>query len=326
LGRVKLDCQWAPMGENVQLALSIARKLCIQGGPVRNPLYNLSVFKFGYASAQLIPRPIAQRIADGFAWWSLKNVPELRGLLRENLGTATGQTGEPLEALVRENVRTFSKMLADYFLCAGDRCSRARELVAEWKGLEHLDEAKARGKGTILITGHLGHWELGGLLLALSGVKLTVVTLPEPTPELMCWREAARRRLGIDTIAVGPGHDFAFVEMLRVLRNNGCLAMLVDRPYSGNGMPVQQFGKPTQFSTAAAMLAHHTGASVIPAFVLRRPDSRYVAEAGGAIPMIEGALRDTLQPNVQRIADLFASLIRKHPEQWFNYVPVFSAS
>ena len=293
---------------------------------MRNPLYNLSVFKFGYASAQIVPRPIAQRIADGFAWWSLRNVPELKGLLRENLAVATGKTGVDLDDLVRDNVRTFSRMLADYFLCAGDRCCRARELVAEWQGLEHISEAQKRGKGTILITGHLGHWELGGLLLALSGVPLTVVTLPEPTPDLMTWREAARRRLGINTIAVGPGHDFAFVEMLRVLRGNGCLAMLVDRPYSGSGMPVQQFGQATQFSTAAAMLAHHTGATVLPAFVLRRPDSRYKAVAGEPIPMDEGPLRETLQANVQRIADLFASLIRQHPEQWFNYVPLFSAS
>ena len=293
---------------------------------VRNPLYNLSVFKVGYAGAQIIPRPIAQRIADGFAWWSLRKVPELRTVLRGNLSVATGKSGKELDALVNQNVRTFSRMLADYFLCAGDRCCRARELVAEWRGLENIAEAKERGKGTILITGHLGHWELGGLLLALSGVKLTVVTLPEPTPELMHWREAARRRLGINTIAVGPGNDFAFVEMLRVLRGNGCLAMLVDRPYSGSGLPVQQFGHGTQFSTAAAMLAHHTGATVLPAFVLRRPDSRYTAEAGVPIPMDEGPLRETMQGNVQRIADFFATLIRKYPDQGFNYVPLFSAS
>jgi KDO2-lipid IV(A) lauroyltransferase len=114
--------------------------------------------------------------------------------------------------------------------------------------------------------------------------------------------------------------------MLRVLRGNGCLAMLVDRPYSGSGMPVQQFGHPTQFSTAAAMLAHHTGATVLPAFVLRRPDTRYTASAGAPIPMDEGPLRETMRGNVQRIADLFASLIRQHPDQWFNYVPLFSAS
>jgi KDO2-lipid IV(A) lauroyltransferase len=292
---------------------------------MRSPLYNFSVFKFGYATAQILPRPIAQRVADGIAWWGLRHSAELRSVMAENLRVVTGCAGKALTTLVRDNVRGFCRMLADYFLCAGDRAARARELVTEWSGLEHLEAARTRGKGTILITGHVGHWELGGLLLALSGMPITVVTLPEPSPELMRWREAARRRLGIRTIAVGPGHDFAFVEMLRVLRGNGVLAMLVDRPYSGTGMPVRQFGRETQFSTAAATLAHHTGASIVPAFVLRQPDTRYRAAACAPIEQVDGDLRDTLSGNVQRIADLFESIIRQYPEQWFNYVPVFSA-
>ncbi len=292
---------------------------------MRSPLYNLSVFKFGYASAQIIPRPIAQRIADGFAWWSLRHSAELRRVMGENLGVVTGRTGADLKTLVRDNIRSFCRMLADYFLCAGDRAVRAKDLVTSWSGLEHLEAARARGKGTILITGHLGHWELGGLLLALSGVPITVVTLPEPSDELMRWRETARRRLGIRTIAVGPGQEFAFVEMLRVLRGNGVLCMLVDRPYSGTGMPVRQFGRETQFSTAAATLAHHTGASIVPAFVLRQPNSLYQATAFPAIEQNAGDLRETLPRNVQKIATLFESIIRQYPEQWFNYVPVFSA-
>jgi KDO2-lipid IV(A) lauroyltransferase len=208
----------------------------------------------------------------------------------------------------------------------GPRAAQAGRVIEGWEGWEHLAAARERGRGTILITGHLGHWELGGIVLAQRGLPITVVTLPEPGEGLMKWREAGRRRLGIRTIAVGPGHDFAFVEMLRVLRDNGVLAMLVDRPYSGTGMPVKQFGRPTQYSTAAAMLAHHTGASVIPAFVLGQPGGRYRAIACPPVGMAAGDLRETLPVNVQQIADLFESLIRRNPEQWFNYVPLFSAS
>jgi KDO2-lipid IV(A) lauroyltransferase len=291
---------------------------------MRYPLYNVSVFKIGYLAAQLIPRSIAQWIASYFGDWSVWRSEELRRVMSENLRIATGRTGAELSQLVLDNVRSFARMLGDYFICASNHTERARELVTKWDGIEHLEASRARGKGTILITGHLGHWELGGLLLALDKVPITVVTLPEPTDELMQWREATRRRLGIKTIAVGPGHDFAFVEMLRTLRNNGVLAMLVDRPYSGTGMPVQQFGHETQFSTAAATLAHHTGASIVPAFVLRQPDNLYHAMACPSIEQTRGDLRETLAPNVQRIADLFAELIRQHPEQWFNYVPVFT--
>jgi KDO2-lipid IV(A) lauroyltransferase len=89
-------------------------------------------------------------------------------------------------------------------------------------------------------------------------------------------------------------------------------------------MPVKQFGRETQFSTAAAMLAHYTGASIIPAFVFKHGSSRYRAVAFPPLEFTEGDLRQTLPINVQRIATLFETLIRTYPEQWFNYVPLFS--
>ena len=293
---------------------------------MRSPLYNLTVFKFAYVIAQLFPRPFLHRLANRTAVWSLSRTPELRRTVRDNLAVVTGRSGDDLDALVLKNMQLFGRMLADYFIFAGTQAENAGQVVDEWEGWQHLADSRARGNGTILITGHLGHWELGGLVLAVRGLPITVVTLPEPTAGLTKWREASRRRLGIRTIAVGPGHDFAFLEMLRVLRENGTLAMLVDRPYSGTGMPVTQFGRETQFSTAAAMLAHHTGATIVPAFVLQRTENRYRAIALPPVELDPGLLRQTLPINVQRIATLFASLIRTYPEQWFNYVPLFSPS
>lgn len=293
---------------------------------LRSPLYRLGIFKLAYLIAQLFPRPFLHRVSNRTAVWSLRRTPALHRALRVNLAVATGRTGDALDALIRENVQLFSRMLADYFIFAGPQAEHAGQVVNEWEGSQHLAESRARGKGTILITGHLGHWELGGLVLASRGQPITVVTLPEPTHELTKWREASRRHLGIRTIAVGPGNDFAFVEMLRVLRENGTLAMLVDRPYSGTGMPVRQFGRETHYSTAAAMLAHHTGASIVPAFVFQHAENRYRAVAFPPLELATGVLRQTLPVNVQRIATFFESLIRTHPEQWFNYVPLFSPS
>ena len=286
-------------------------------------LYSIRAFKAGFALAQLLPRGISRHIADGVAHISLRRSPAVEKIMRENFTIATGFTGERLDALVRENFRCYARMLADYFLCVGSDTGRTNALMESTEGWEHLATARAAGRGTIIVTGHLGHWELGGILLALRGLNMTVITLPEPTDALTCWRMACRHRLGIGTIAVGPGHDFAFVEMLRTLRGNGCLAMLVDRPYEGTGIPVRQFGRETQYSTAAAMLAHHTGAAVIPAFVLRLPNHRYRAITCPPVPMATGSLRETLNENTQRIADVFAVLIRQHPDQWFNHVPLF---
>ena len=100
---------------------------------------------------------------------------------------------------------------------------------------------------------------------------------------------------------------------------------LLNKPIRGTGIPVRQFGRDTEFSTGPAMLAHHTGAAVIPAFVIQQPDHRYRAIACPPVEMAAGPLRATLQENTQRIANVFEVLIREHPDQWFNYAPLFQA-
>ena len=293
----------------------------------RSGLYTLACFKAAYAVAQVFPRVSTQWLARTIALASYERRPNVRETLEDNLHRVTGLEGAELHALCLENVASFGQMMADYFLCAGmNAAARAHRLLDEWRGLEHLEAARARGRGTIVVTAHLGHWELGGVTLARHGWPLTVVTLEEPSSELTRWRDACRAHLGIRTIAVGPGHPFSFIELIHTLRRNEIVAMLVDRPYAGTGAPVDFFGGRTEFSTAPALLAHHTGATVLPAFVLQKPNSRYVSFADPHIELAVGrSPRHTLAENTQRIATSFESIVRAHPDQWFNYVPVWSA-
>ena len=298
----------------------------VAGGEVKNALYTLAGFKAAFAVAHLLPRPAAQALAAFVGRTAYRRKADAQAALRANLQLVTGLSGAALDALCAENVANFSRMLADYFLCAGADAGRHCDaLIESWSGLENLAAARAAGRGTIIVTGHLGHWELGGLVLARRGLPLTVITLEEPSTGLTRWREACRRRLGIKTITVGPGHPFAFVEMIQTLRRNELLAMLVDRPYAGTGAPVRLFGHATEFSTAPALLAQHTGAAVLPAFVLRQPGGRYISVADPIVPMPATAdPRADLAANTQRLATAFESIIRQHPAQWFHYVPIWS--
>lgn len=292
---------------------------------MKGALYTLRGFKAAFAVAHLLPRPAAQALAAFVGQLVSGKNSAAQAALRANLQPVTGQHGAALDALCAENVANFSRLLADYFRCAGaDAARQCDALIEGWSGFENLEAARAAGRGTIIVTGHLGHWELGGLVLARRGLPLTVITLEEPSTALTRWREAGRRRLGIKTIAVGPGHPFAFVEMIQTLRRNELVAMLVDRPYAGTGTPVRLFGHDTEFSTAPALLAQHTGAAVLPAFVLRQPSGRYVSLAEPIIPMPATAdPRADLAANTQRIATAFETVIRQHPAQWFHYVPIF---
>lgn len=288
-----------------------------------NPCYRLGTFRLAYRLANILPRSWSQALAGriGRVSYSLSRKP--RESLRENLRLVTGASGRELDELCRANFENFIKMLADYFYCTSRSERRVPKLLEEWRGYENLTAALERGKGVIIVTGHLGNWEIGGILLALKNLPMTVVTLEEPSTELTRWRDSYRRRLGIKTIKVGS-EKFSFVEMIQTLRRNEIVAMLVDRPYAGTGTGVRFFGRETEFSTAPALLWQHTGAAVLPAFVLQNKKGRYLSFADPAIPMERhDDSREALAINTQRVATAFESIIREHPEQWFNYVPIW---
>ncbi len=289
-----------------------------------NALYCLSGFRAGLAVARVLPRPAGQWLGRTIGSAAYSRRAEVQAALRANLHAVTGKEGPALDALCQENVRNFGRMVADYFYCASRKPAEAARLVQRWRGFEHLEAARSAGKGVIIVTGHLGHWELGGILLAERGFRMTVITLDEPSTALTQWRDDYRRRAGIGTIAVGPGRAFAFVEMIQALRRNECLAMLVDRPYAGTGSPVSFFGRDAQFSSGPALLWQHTGAAIVPAFVVREADGVYSSFADPIVEMESGPdSRLAQQENTQRLASTFEEIICRFPEQWFNYTPIW---
>jgi len=282
-----------------------------------NPWYRLDIFRAALRLVSMLPRDIAQEVAGAIGRAGYTFARTGREAARENLARITGLRDLMLDDLCRENFDHFLRMLSDYFYCTIAPEVKIRRIVEEWQGFEHIEAARERGKGGILITAHVGNWEMGGILLALEGVPLTVVTLEEPSTGLTQWREAYRRRFGIKTVSVGAD-PFSFVGIISALRRNEFVALLVDRPYGGSALPVQFFGAPTCFSSAPTLLWQHTGAAVIPAFVLQKPGGRYVSLLAPPVPMdADGA------GNAQRIATVCETIVRRNPEQWFNYVPIW---
>ena len=133
-------------------------------------------------------------------------------------------------------------------------------------------------------------------MLARRGLPLTVVTLEEPSSELTRWREACRRQLGIKTITVGPGHPFAFVEMMQTLRRNDCSPCSSTAPTRAAAPAWNFFGHKTEFSTAPALLAQHTGAASCPAFVIHDGQGGYATIAEPPSPWTTGGDPRTHDP------------------------------
>src|SRR4051812_43272233 len=120
---------------------------------MRPPLYQLHAFQAAGIVARILPRGVLQKLAPLIGRATFQKNAAGRAALRENLHTISGKTGGELDTLCAENVAHFSRMLADYFRYGCGDSARASELLHEWRGFEHFENARAAGKGIILVTG-----------------------------------------------------------------------------------------------------------------------------------------------------------------------------
>jgi Kdo2-lipid IVA lauroyltransferase/acyltransferase len=282
----------------------------------RNAWYSPFSFEIAGWLVHHLPRPLTRAFAAGVGGLGYRFCPDRRAALLSNLAQLKNQDASALCLACFQN---FLRMLHDFCDAAAGGIPSMNKLIVARRGFEFLDEGRSRGRGTLLITGHLGAWELGGMVLAAEKLPVNVVTMREPTPKLDIWRQEYRSRFGIKTITVGTD-KFAFVEIIQALRRNELVAMLVDRPYLNSGVEVRFFGRPTLFSAAAARIWQHTGATIIPAFVLQLLPGRYGCYAYPSIEMDSGASTET---NTQRVADVFEAIVREFPDQWYNFVPIW---
>lgn len=287
------------------------------------PLYKTGGFEMAMRVAKRVPRPASRFIGGLVSDYLYARQPDAQKALRANLQVVTSLQGAALDRLCARNAHEFGRMLGDYFHCTHASETQIRGAITHWEGMENLQAARDLGRGIVLVTAHLGNWELGALVLATDRIPMTIVTAEEPSTDLTAWRKKYRERLGIRTVTVGADR-FAFVDMMAALRRGECLAMLVDRPQPGSGSPVQLFGLPTEFSSGPALLHHHTGAAVVPAYVVQTGSTGYRAFIESAIEMSTASdAAGAVATNTQKIADRFGAVIRQYPEQWFNYVPIW---
>ncbi len=185
------------------------------------------------------------------------------------------------------------------------------------EGSDLFLEALGEGKGAILVTGHLGNWEL--MLLALrihTGQSLAAVMAETRNAQLDHWLKRMREQSGHTIIS----HKTALIGMVRHLRRGGLLAMLADQDSTrGRGVFVDFFGKPAYTPAGPAHLAHRMGVPIIPMTMLRREDDPRRHHYRIHAPIHADPAADQ-ESEIRRITQLYTKVleeqIRKAPAQW----------
>jgi Kdo2-lipid IVA lauroyltransferase/acyltransferase len=140
----------------------------------------------------------------------------------------------------------------------------------EVEGIEHVREPLSRGRGVIVLTGHLGNWEIGGAALAVREVPTDVVAKRQNNPLFDARMNGTRERLGMRVI----DRDGGTRDILRALRAGRVVALVADQNVLHQGVFVEFFGRRASTARGPALLALRTGAAVVFATAIRQPGPR----------------------------------------------------
>jgi KDO2-lipid IV(A) lauroyltransferase len=283
--------------------------------------YRADLWRAGLMAARLLPRRALESIAMALsAAYCMKNSTR-REIVIENLLPPLGFDRALAELSCNVLYRQFGLKLADLWRYeAGCRLHPLSIPSNQW---EQFETARARGRGLLLLTPHLGNWEFGAPFLRERGISLQVITQAEPQSSLTELRQASRARWGIETLVIGE-NPFAFVEVIRRLESGATVALLVDRPAAPSAVTVKLFGHRFAASIAPAELARATGCALLPVCI-PRSSGGYSVELFPEIVYERRALgtRESRENLTQEIMKQFEPVIQRHLTQWFHFVPLW---
>jgi lauroyl/myristoyl acyltransferase len=187
--------------------------------------------------------------------------------------------------------------------------------VVDIHGAEVIARARAAGRGVIVISAHLGSVAFVGQILPALGYPTIGLLEPLEPPELYEFFARQRQAQGARLL---PASNAALRELLLALRRNEVVGLVTDRDVTGSGPRIQFFDAPTQFPDGAAALSIRTGAPLVVAVSIRRPDGRFDAwiEDLPEVPPRTGNARQDVLALTQAVARRLQYHIAGHPEQW----------
>lgn len=248
--------------------------------------------------------------------WVLFSVFRLRrGVTLENLSLALGgESGRSDLLLLCRQCYVYFGGLFFEFLAMPRQDRNSLSAVITLENPQVFDEALGEGKGAILVSGHLGHWELMGGALSSSDYPLTMYVGKQKNPYVDTLFNTIRGSLGTETISKGV----ALRGMVRALRAGRIVAMLADQHYSHKRHYIRFFNQPVSAAPGPASLALRTGAPVIFGACTHSGGGRYRARFQRIQPQpSSGTVELDLLRLSQQISDALEAEIRRRPEQYF---------
>ena len=275
--------------------------------------YSLARILLGFFG--VLPRRIAYRAGRLLAAAGYRIATRQRNVAFHNLGMALPDLTEAERIRIVHGVfDNLGRLLVEFSHFPELNASNIQNLV-EYEGLEHYLDARARGKGVLFLTAHIGAWELSSFSHSVYGHPMKFLTRPIDNPLVEALIAGYRTRAGNGAI----GRAGAAREVLRALRNNETVGILIDQNTTrGDGVFADFFGIPAATTDGLALFALRTGADVIPGFIRwDRTRQKHVLEFQPPVELIRTGDRDAdVRENTTRFNSVIENFVRRYPDQW----------
>ena len=219
------------------------------------------------------------------------------------------------DLLLRRMYRNLGWLMAEFAHMPRYSVSFVQNRLMRYQGLQHYDAAMQRGRGVLVLTGHLGAWELSSFVHSLLGRPMSMVIRRLDNPLVDAYVNRIRclhgnRVLHKDDFARG---------LLRSMHRGEAVGILMDTNMTPpQGVFVPFFGELACTASGAARVAQKTGAAVLPGFLLWHEDEqRYVLHFGPPLELVDtGDTESDVLANTALFTRVTEDYVRQYPDQW----------
>ncbi len=267
------------------------------------------------AVVRRLPRNFALAVGRSLGRFAMKVVPRRYQIAKDNMALALPElTAAEIEVNVRKNFEHIGACGIDMLrFDMFELGQKDTEGLVFYEGAKLLQEAIALDRGVIVLSAHLGFWEIGGFAAADHGVKCDLVARPLKNPLTESYFAKLRKSFGSEIINSRKGAR----QILQSLRSNHAVAIMLDQHITPPGsVPVNFFGREAYTTTAIANMAMKNNIPVVPVFCLMQPDNRYKVWVEPML-LLDGEGEDAVIANTQRLTDIIETAVRKDVSQWF---------
>jgi KDO2-lipid IV(A) lauroyltransferase len=263
----------------------------------------------------LLPRPAARSVGAALGAVAFALTGRLRRTGERNLEIAyPGSDVRWRSRVIRQLYRNLGLHLAEFCLMRRYTRETTQSLI-RYAGLEHYLAARDAGRGVLVVTGHLGLWELSSFYHSLMGYPMSMVIRRLDNPLVDRLVNGIRCMHGNTVL---HKDDFAR-GLIGAMRRGDTVGILMDTNMTPpQGLFVDYFGVPACTASGLARVAMRTDAAVLPGFLTWREDERkYVLEFGEQLPIPRtGDDEADIITNTQICTTAIEQWVRRYPEQW----------